>query len=449
MLNIRKRDLTEGNKASNIFHLALPLLVALLLQDAFNIVDMLFVGRLGPSAIASVSISGIIIGLVIAVALGISIGSVAMVSRFIGAKQKEKAENVVFQSLILATILSILMAFFGWFASGPLLHFLGAADDVKELGLVYMRIISVFSFTIFFSITLNSILRGAGDTVTPMKVMIFSTVLNIILDPIMIFGLFGFPRMGVAGSALATVIARGCVLPILVIVFLRGYSHLHVKKKDIRLDFPLMWRIVKIGIFGFMESLIRNLASIVLMYIVAKFGTNIVAGYGIVIRLSLPLLMFGIAFGNAAATLVGQNLGASKPERAYHSAWMAVGFNEIIVGAICVIFFVFPQTIIGIFNSTPEVVATGADFLRFMSIGFLFIAVSLVLSKTLQRAGDTLSTMIISAISFILIRIPLAFVLAKHFGTGGIWIAFLISSIIHGFVITGWFNFGMWKEKKV
>lgn len=447
MFGLRKRDLTEGNAASNIFHLALPLLIALLLQDAFNIVDMLFVGRLGPSAIASVSISGIIIGFVIAFALGISIGSIAMVSRFIGAKRKEDAENVVFQSFLLSIILSIFIALVGWFGSGPLLHLLGATDEVKELGLVYMRIISVFSFTIFFSITLNSALRGAGDTVTPMRVMLLSTVLNIILDPIMIFGLFGFPRMGVAGSALATVISRGCGLPVLTIVFLRGYSYLHLRKRHIRVDFPLMWRIVKIGLFGSIESLIRNLAAIFLMSIVAGFGTNIVAGYGIVIRLSLPIVMFGVAFGNAAATLVGQNLGAGKPFRASRSAWLSAGFSEIIVACISLLFFVFSNEIITIFNDTPEVIRIGSEFLRFMSVGFLFMAVSFVLAKALQGAGDTMFPMVMSAFAFFLIRIPLAYLLVKYFDTMGIWLAFLISSVVHGLGTILWFNLGRWKLK--
>ena len=259
IFRVKKRDFTEGNLIRNIWAFAIPILIANFLQGAFNLVDMFFVGRLGPPAIAAVSMSGVIMMIVIVIAMGISTGTVAMVSRFIGAKDITNVENVVVQSLFIALFSSIVIAVFGWFLSEPILRLLGAAPEVIKLGVQYLRVVCVFSFPMFFSITLNSALRGAGDAVTPVKVLAFSTLLNIILDPIMIYGLFGFPRMGVTGSALATVIAMGCGLPILVVVFLKGYSYFKLERYHIKIDFGLMWRIVRIGIFSSIEALVRDI----------------------------------------------------------------------------------------------------------------------------------------------------------------------------------------------
>ncbi len=449
MFRVKERDLTEGSLIRNIWVLAAPIMIANFLHDAFNLVDMFFVGKLGPAAIAAVSMSGVIMMIVIAMAIGISIGTVAMVSRFIGAKDRENAENVVIQSLFIALFLSIFIAVFGWFLSGPILRLLGANQEVHRLGVKYLRIVSVFSFTIFFSITLNSALRGAGDAVTPVKIMAFSTVLNIILDPIMIFGLLGFPRMGVAGSALATVIARACSLPILMIVFLRGYSYLHIKKHHFKADFNLMWRIIKIGIFSSIEALIRNISSLILISIVARFGTNAVAAYGIVLRLRMAAIFFGLGIGNAAATIVGQNLGSNKPGRAERSAWISCGLNLAIMGSVGIIYFIFANPIVRVFNKDIEVVALGVDFLHFVSVSLFFLAFSLAIAKAFQGAGETILPMITTGISLLLVRIVFALFLYRTIGVRGVWIALTISDIVNMSSLSLLFKMGKWKSKRI
>jgi len=308
---------------------------------------------------------------------------------------------------------------------------------------------SIGAFTIFFSFFLNSSLRGAGDAITPAKIMMLATVINIGLDPIMIFGLLGFPCLGVAGSALATVIARGVGVAILFWLFFSKRSVLHLSLKHMKLNFNIMGRIIKIGIFGSMEGLIRNISGLVLMRIIALFGTNAVAAFGIGMRLQMLAMMPGFGFANAAAILVGQNLGAEKPERAEKSAWLATGFYEIFLVVMGVIFFVFPRSIIGIFNNYPEVMSIGSIFLRFFAATLVFTGLAIVLGRTLNGSGDTISPMFITGISLFVFQIPLAILLSKSYGIIGVWVAIATANIIQSLVMAFWFNKGKWKYKRV
>ena len=253
----KRRNLTEGSIVKNILYLALPTIASSVLWDLFNIVDMIFVGKLGPSAIAAVSMCGIMMGIIFTVAIGITTGSVALISRSIGAKDYRTADKVVTQTIFLAVSASVIMGTGGYFLASPAIRLLGARGDVVFLGTQYFRIISVGSSTIFITFALTSALRGAGDAVTPMKVLALSTILNIILDPLLIFGLWAFPKMGVAGSALATVISRGIGMLLLINIFLKGHSYFHLKLKDLNLDIGTMWRIVKIGFFGSLQVLLH------------------------------------------------------------------------------------------------------------------------------------------------------------------------------------------------
>ncbi len=441
--------LTEGSIVGNIWKLALPMMFGYALQNVFNIVDMIFVGRLGPAAIASVSMSGILMGFIFMIAIGISTGTIAMVSRFVGAGRKEEAGNVVMQSVFLGVISAVIVAVLGYIFASSVLKLLGASDAVVDLGTSYIRVMSIGAFTIFFSFFLNSSLRGAGDAITPAKIMALATVINIGLDPIMIFGLFGFPRMGVAGSALATVIARGIGVVIIFWIFFSKRSVIHLSLKHIKLDLNIIGRIIRIGIFGSVEGLIRNISGLVLMRIIAFFGTNTVAAFGIGMRLQMLAMMLGFGFANAAAILVGQNLGAEKPKRAEKSAWLAVGFYEILLVVMAVIFFTFPRYIIGIFNNHPEVINIGSIYLRFFAVASLFIGLSIVLGRALSGSGDTVSPMFITGISLFVFQIPLAILLLKPYGIIGVWVATVIAGIVQGLVTAFWFNKGKWKYRKV
>jgi putative MATE family efflux protein len=445
----KRRDLTEGNIVKNIWYLALPTMVTSALQDLFNIVDMIYVGKLGPSAIASVAMCGIVIGIANTVSIGIATGTVALVSRFFGAKDYDTTDDVVIQTIFLAVFSSIVIGIAGYFFSLPLMHLLGAKGDVLDLGTIYLKIMAVGSFTMFLSFSLNAILRGAGDAITPMKVLIFSTMLNIILDPLLIFGIWFFPKMGVAGSSLATVIARGIGMFILLNIFIKGHSYFHIKLNDFRLDIRMMWRIIKIGFFGSLQALLRNISALILIRVVAFFGTFAVAAYGIGMRIRMATMMPGFGFAQASTVLVGQNLGAEKPKRAARSAWLTVGLYEILMVFLSIVIFALAPFIVKAFNTNPEVVRIGIQYIRIFSLTFVFLALSIVIGRSFNGAGDTVSPMVITGICLLLFRIPFVILLAKLMGTIGIWLGLAVSDVIQGITMSGWFLRGKWKEKKV
>jgi len=445
------RDLTEGNIIKNMWHLALPMMAANLLHNVFNIVDMFFVGKLGPEAIAAVAMSGILLGVIWTGIMGVSVGTVAMVARFFGARDFEGANSVTTQSLLLGILGSIPITIFGYLLAEPILRLLGAQGEVLSLGISYLRIISLGSITVFLYFLLSSALRGAGDAVTPLKILILCTILNIILDPLFIFGLWVFPRWEVAGSAFATVLSRGLGMIILLYLLLRGRSLLHISLKGVRLDFEIIWRITRIGIFGSIQMLMWTISDLIFIRIVAIYGTFALAAYGIGMRIIFTVMMPGFGLAQAAATMVGQNLGAGKPKRAEKSAWISTGFYEIFMVISAAVFFLWSRDVVKFFSSDPEVISMGETYMRLVALSFVFIALSIVLGRAMMGAGDTLSPTIITGISLFLVRIPLALFLAqtRDLGTLGLWAGIAASNLAQGLFMTFWFTRGRWKNKVV
>ncbi len=442
-----RKDLTRGSIVRNIWTLATPMMFGNILQTAFNIVDMIWVGRLGSAAIAAVAMSGSILMIIMTMIIGIATGTIAMVARFIGAKENEKANNVAMQSLILSGVASSLLAIVGFGLAEEMLKLLGAKPEVVLLGTGYLRILLVGGVVMFLLFLTEAILRGAGDAFTPMIILIVATVLNAILDPLMIFGHGGFPRMGVNGAALATVISRGIGVVIAFHVLFRGSSHIHLQLRNLKVNFSLMWRMTRIGIPSSVQMSLRSLMGVILMAIVARYGTYAVAAYGIGLRIMMLVLMPAFGLAAAAATLVGQNLGAQKAERAHYSAWAATRFAMLIMGGVGILFFLFASNLVSFFNSNPQVVEIGTRYLKITSAGYLFIALGIVLGRALNGAGDTVSPMVITFISLWCLQIPLALLLPEsfHLGVSGVWWAALAASVIHGIMITGWFQRGKWK----
>jgi len=307
----------------------------------------------------------------------------------------------------------------------------------------------VGSFTIFLGFILNSILRSAGDAFTPMIVLGISTVINIVLDPFFIFGLWIFPRLGVAGSALATIIARGIGVALLFWVFHQGHSIIHLKIKHVKLDFSIMWRIIKIGVFGSVQAVLRNISGLLLMRLVAVYGTFAIAAYVVGMRLRMIVMMPGFGLAIASATLVGQNLGAGKPRRAEKTTWITVGIGISIMTFFGIIYIIFAQNIIAFFNDNPEVVKIGITYLYVIGGTLGFIGLSIILGRALNGAGDTISPMIITAIGLLAFRIGLAFLFSWKWGLIGIWLGIAASSVIQGLMIAFWFNTGRWKFKEI
>lgn len=445
-----RRDLTDGSIAKNIFFLATPMIVSNLLQTMFELVNMFWVGRLGSAALAAVAMSGSIIMVVMFMMMGIGVGTTAMVARAIGAKEHHRAEKVVQQSMIIALVGSVLLAIIGYFVSAPLLSFLGASPEVMPLGTGYMHITFAGSFVIFFMFLIMAVLQGAGDTMTPMLILAFAILLNGILDPLLIFGVGFFPQMGVPGAALATIISRGIGCLVAFEVMIRGRSHIQLKLNDYKIDGSIINRILMIGFPASIQMTLRGLMGVVLMWVVAGFGTMAVAAYGVSIRLNLLLLMPGFALGMAAATMVGHNLGGKKPERAVRTAWIASGIYVSFMTVMGFIFFIFAGPLIAFFDPTPEVVRIGTVIMQITGIGCPFIALGLILDRAISGAGDTMITMFNTFLTLWVIQIPLAIVLSERIGIGvdGVWYAGLVAQIVLAVLNTGWFLTGRWKHKK-
>ncbi|MFQ6618039.1 MAG: MATE family efflux transporter [Fidelibacterota bacterium] len=445
----QQRDYTKGSILGNIIVLSLPMVIGNILQNAFNIVDMIFVGRLGPSAIAAVSISGTILNIVWTLFIGIAMGTSAMIARFYGAGKSGETGRVAFQSLLMGLIISLILAIIGNFFSGWFIRSLGAAPDVVELGDTYLRIVFSGSFTLIFLFLISSMFRGSGDSFTPMIVTGVATILNIILDPLLIFGIWIFPQWGVKGAAVATVLGQGVGMIVNLFILFRGGSRVRVHLHQLEINTDLMKRIIRIALPGSTQVALRSIAAIVLMKIVALYGTVVIAAYGIGIRLAIMVMMPGWAIGAAAATILGQNLGANQPERAERNTWVATSIYVLITFIIALVFFIFADGVIKIFNSDDGVVNAGTSYLRIVSPFYIFLAVSLTTGMSLNGAGDTFSPMVIIAITSIGIQIPLALILPKvsNLYINGLWLSMGITLLLQAIFMAYWFRKGKWKKR--
>ena len=411
--SIRSTNLTIGSVPRHLLQMTGPIILSHILQDAFNIVDMICVGQLGADALAAVTISGNLLRLIAIFSLGISTGTVILLSQAIGAKKQDEAESLATQALILATAFSTLVAIVGYFLAEFGLRFLGAEQTVVELGTVYMQVILLGSITHFSSMTLSAVYRSTGDTMTPMLVLILSTVLNIGLDLVLIFGMMGFPKLGVVGSAYATVIGRGVGVLILLFLCLSGRKGLSIRYSPP--DFNQMWKIIQLGVFSAMQGFWRHLSRIGFIWFVAKHGTFAIAAYGICMRLRVFVMNPGFALAGAVSPIVGQNIGAKSIDRARTAVSFGTKVAVALMSTIGLTLFLIPNLAIGLFSSNPKVIEIGCIFLRYLTPSFGFIALSLVLGRALNGTGDTFWPMALTFIS-----------------QGGLLVIFLvISSIWH------------------
>ena len=390
-------DLTVGSIPGHLLQMTGPIILSHILQDAFNIVDMICVGRLGADALAAVTISGNLLRLITIFALGISTGTVILLSQSIGAKKKIQAQSLAVQALFLSIAFSLLVAVFGYFFAEFGLRFLGADPAVIQLGTAYMRVILLGSITHFSSMTLSAIYRSTGDTITPMQVLILSTVLNIGLDLVLIFGLMGFPELGVIGSAYATVIGRGVGVLILLFLCLSGRKGLLIRYH--RPNFNQMWQIIQLGIFSAMQGFWRHLSRIGFIWFVAKHGTFAIAAYGVCMRLRVFVMNPGFALAGAVSPIVGQNIGAKSIDRAKSAVSFGTKLAVIMMATIGLVLFLIPDLAISLFSKNPKVIGIGCTFLRYLTPSFGFIALSLVLGRSLNGTGDTFWPMALTFIS--------------------------------------------------
>ncbi|MBU0548956.1 MAG: MATE family efflux transporter [Candidatus Omnitrophica bacterium] len=450
--NIRRRKInshtTQGNINRSIWQLALPMTSGAILFNLFSLVDLFFVGRLGHVAVAALSIAGMLLSVVIMFTMGIATGTTALVAHFMGSRDYDAADNTVFQTIILSTASWLVMSLLGVFACDNLLRLFGASEEIIPAAAAYLRISFIFSIFIFLFVGLNQALRGAGDIIMPLKVVILANLLNIALDPLFIFGWGVFPRLEVAGSAIATVISRAMGTLIVLIYMLRGYSALHLNRRACRINLPIITRMAKIGFYASIQVFLREISLLFLLRLVSSFGVTALAAFGICVRLRMVAIIPAIGMANTAAVLVGQNMGADQPKRAMHAGWRTVWLYQAFIIPIAVIFILFAPNLIKIFNSHIDVVRIGAVYLRFSAVVFPFVAFSVILGRGINGAGDTLAPAVITGISQLGFRISVSYLLALNFGLGlvGIWLGIIGSDILQGGLIVYYFYKGYWKN---
>jgi putative MATE family efflux protein len=446
-----EQNFTEGGIGRAIFLLSVPMVLEMLMESLFGIVNVYWVAHLGKEQAAAVGVTESLLTIVFTVALGLSMGTTAMVARRIGEKDPEGAARVAEQSILLGVLISIPIAIAGALFSKQLFQVMNAEAGVSLVGGGYMAVIFGANVVIMLLFLINAIFRGAGDAAIAMRALWIGNLINLVLDPCLIFGLGPFPELGVTGSAIATTIGRGIAVIYQFSKLSGGASRVPVRFDRMLPNFGLMKTLLRISLGGMFQFLVATAAWMLLMSIVGLFGAAAQAGYTIAIRIILVTLLPSWGMSNAAATLVGQNLGAQKPERAEKSVWLAGHSNAIFLTAVAVIFIVFSEFLIRIFTQDQTVIPYGVNALRYISYGYIFYGYGMVMAAAFNGAGDTYTPTVMNLVCFWLIQIPLAYTLAKWTGleTKGIFLAITVAESVLAVIAMLAFRRGKWKEQKV
>jgi len=445
-----RQDFTEGSIGRAIFMLAVPMILEMAMESLFGIINVFWVAHLGANETATVGVTESLLTLVFAVALGLSMATTATVARRIGEKDPEGAARAAFQSIVLGVLTSLPVAVIGIVFARELLAMMGAPAEVVAIS-SYARIILGGNVVIMLLFLINAVFRGAGDASIAMRVLWLANLINIVLDPCLIFGLGPFPRLGVTGSAIATTIGRGVGVAFQLAVLFGGHARVKIDWRTARIDVVAMLRMVRLSVGGMFQFLVATASWLALMRIVAEFGSAALAGYTVALRILVVALLPSWGMSNAAATLVGQNLGAGKPQRAERSVWLSGFANMCFLGLVALAFIAFAENVIGIFTSDPEVVPYGVACLRFISYGYVFYAYGMVMVQAFNGAGDTATPTWINLGCYWLFQIPLAYSLAKPMGLGarGVFLAITISESLIAVVGILLFRRGVWKTQQV
>jgi len=446
-----EQDFTEGKLSRAILLLSIPAVLEMLMESVFVIVDIYFVSKLGANAVATVGITESMVTIIYAIAIGLGTATTSMVSRRIGEKNPDAASVAAFQAILTGVIISLLIGLPGALLSGRLLGMMGASKTIVESMSGYTSIMLGGNIVIMMLFIINAIFRSAGDAAVAMKVLWIGNIINIMLDPCLIFGLGPFPHLGVTGAAVATTIGRGCAVLVQFYLLFFGRKRIRLSKKHLIINFKIMIKLLKLSFGSIGQNLISTSSWIALVRIISIFGSEVVAGYTIAIRIIGFTLMPSWGISNAASTLVGQNLGAKKPERAERAVWVTGVANMILLGAIGLILVVYPEPFIRIFIDNENVVKSGVLGLRIISIGFIAYGLGMVLVNSFNGAGDTSTPLKINIFAFWFVEIPLAWLLAIKSGLmeEGVFIAIVIAESLMTLIAWIVFRRGKWKLKEV
>jgi len=446
-----EQDFTEGRMSRAILLLSIPAVLEMIMESVFVIVDIFFVSKLGADAIATVGLTESLITIVYAISLGLATATTSMVSRRIGEKNPDKASRTAFQAILTGTIVSILIAVPGTIYSEKLLNMMGASREIVDNMSGYTRIMMGGNIVIMMLFIINAIFRSAGDAVVAMRVLWIGNIINIVLDPCLIFGLGPFPEMGVKGAAVATTTGRGIAVLYQFYLLFFGKKRIRLTAKHLGINFRIIARLIKLSFGTIGQNLIGTSSWIALVRIISIFGSEIVAGYTIAIRIIGFVMLPSWGISNAASTLVGQNLGAKKPDRAERAVMITGWVNMILLGAIGLVLVAFPAPFIRMFVDDPGVLVPGIECLRIVSIGFIAYGFGMVLVNSFNGAGDTATPLKINIFAYWLLEIPVAWILAITVGMNeqGVFTAIVIAESVMTLIAWLVFRRGKWKLKEV
>lgn len=450
-LSSEGQDFTSGSIRKAIFLLAVPMILELSLESVFAVVDVFFVGKLGSVAISTVVLTESIITIVYSIGIGVSMAATAMVARRIGEKEPEAAARSGAQAMLLGLICSLIITIVGLLYASDLLQLMGGSPQVLAMGTIYMRIMLGGNLVIMMLFLINGIFRGAGDASIAMKSLWVANLFNIVLCPLLING-FGFiPAFGLTGAALATTIGRGVGVGYQLYRLNKGHGAIHMKLSYFKPNSALLSSLAKVAGNGTLQFLIGSASWIFMARLMANFGEDATAGYGVAIRLIVFFILPAWGLSNAAATLVGQNLGANQPERAVKSVWLTAKYNAIFMGIVTLLFFFLGEWVVRMLNSDEKVLPTAVETLRIVSLGYVLYGISMVMMNAFNGAGDTKTPTWINFVFFWLIQLPLAYILSMHFTMGptGVFIAIVSTESMIAVVSMILFTRGKWKEVKI
>ncbi|MFC1948109.1 MATE family efflux transporter [Chloroflexota bacterium] len=446
-----ERDWTQGNIFKNLLSLSWPMIINEFLWGVGSIIDMIWVGKLGSDSIAGVGVAGIVVMLLMSSLFGLTTGTAALVARAVGAGDTAGANHAAQQAYIIGGVYAVTLSILGIILAEPLMVLFGLEPNVVHEGATYLRIQLAGSLLMAFWIIGEFIMYASGDGKTPMKISIIARVLHLIFAPLLVLGWGIFPRLGVSGAALANIIAYCGGMILAFWALFGGKTRLKLTMKNFRVDLNLIRRTIKIGIPSSVSNIQRSLSNLVLLWLIASFGTIAVAAHSLCQRIEGMLFMPCMGLGAASGTLVGQNLGARRPERAEKSGWMAsaVVTGIMVLGSVAIL--LWAEEIIGVFTTESDLVKIAALFMRIATAGYLVMGFSSVLMQSISNAGDTLPPMIFNIVMMWLVQIPLAWALPKYTGMEvlGVRWAIVIGRYVAAIAYVTYFRLGRWKLKKV
>ncbi len=446
------KNLTEGSILKSLISLAIPIIFANILQTAYQLTDTFWVGRLGAKAVASVSISFPIIFLLISLGGGLAMAGTILVAQYKGKNNRKKVDHITSQTLLLVTFISIVLSIFGYFVAPILVKLMGAEKAVFVGAASYLRISFIGVIFMFIYMVFQSLMRGVGDVKTPMYIILGTVLLNLVLDPLFIFGFRFIPAYGVSGAAIASVATQALSAFIGIGFLLKGKRQIKLNLNDLTPDFKLIKKMFHIGIPASIEQSTRALGMTALTFLVTTFGTLTLAAYGIGVRILMFVIIPALGLSAATSTLVGQNIGAGKIDRAEKVTILSAKLGFIVLSIVGVIFFFFANQISAIFiPGDLTTIQNSALFLRMMSLTFGFIGIQMAINGAFRGSGNTIISMTLSIVSLWVLRFPIAYIFSRYTNLleKGIWVAFPIANIISAIIAIVWFTRGTWKKKKI